>query len=591
MTEEIPVKDNIGGMEDTQPPAGENAGSRITRARHRANQFVEPALTREQALRQLEAHNALNRIIAESNRDKDRLLNSLARLTAQVVGDMGVVTVLSGDQDTYRIAAYYDADPRVVALYADIIAEGGASYGRTQGWVSKVYDTGKPLFIPAISMEEAVRGAASPAFMEFLRQVGMAGMVVVPIRGSSGVLGTLTALRHGSGGAYLPGDEAFLTTIADRAGVAMENFTLVDSLRSELAGRAFAREALAASEERFLSIFHSAVFGIKIMDLVGSIVETNEAYQALSGYSESELIALHFYDLVHPEDLPHALEMFKSVKMGRQPYARTEHRLVCKDGSAVWVRSTYAGVKKSTAGSSGLSLIFGIVENISEQKKAEQELRELQQHLQGSIELERLRLAQNLHDAPLQELYAVIYKLEEVRLKTADPGSIDLLRQSVSEIKKTLDSLRSTASELRPPALSRFGLEKAIRSYVEDFKLKHPDVQVHLMLAHDRQLLEEPVRLVLFRVFQEALANAVRHAQATEVRVHFSFDAEEARIEIADNGQGFEVPPSWMAQVRRGHYGLAGMAERVNAAGGLLTVESSPGGSTTVRAVIPCTSR
>ncbi len=591
MTEEIPVKDNIGGLEGAQPPAGENAGSRAPRTPHTANQGVQPALTREQALRQLEAHNALNQIIAASNRDKDHLLNSVARLTAELIGDMGVVTILSGDQDTYRIAAHYDADPRVVALYANIIAEGGASYARRQGWVSKVYDTGQPLFIPAISVEEAAQGAASPAFMEFLRQVGVAGMVVVPIRGSSGILGTLSALRHGGGNDYMSGDEALLTIIADRAGVAFENFMLVDSLRNELAGRAFAREALAASEERFLSIFHSSVFGIKIMDLVGSIVETNEAYQALSGYSESELIALHFYDLVYPEDLPHVLELFKRVKMGRQPYARTEHRLVGKDGSTIWVRSTYAGVKKSAAGSSALSLIFGIVENISEQKKAEQELRELQQHLQRSIELERLRLAQNLHDAPLQELYAVIYKLEEVRLKTTDPESIDVLRQSVSEIKKTLDSLRSTASELRPPALSRFGLEKAIRSYAEDFKLKHPDIHLQLRLAHDRQLLEEPVRLVLFRVFQEALANAVRHAQATQVQVLFSFDAEEARIEIADNGKGFDVPLSWMSQVRRGHYGLASMVERVNAAGGLLTIESSPETSTTVRVVLPCTGR
>jgi signal transduction histidine kinase len=261
--------------------------------------------------------------------------------------------------------------------------------------------------------------------------------------------------------------------------------------------------------------------------------------------------------------------------------------LVRKDGSVVWVRTTFAGVKKA-GGSAALSLIFGIVENITDAKQTQAELQELQQHLQASIELERLRLAQDIHDAPLQDLYAVIYKLEEVRLKSSDSDSVALLQEAVGEIKKTLDALRSTASELRPPALSRFGLEKAIRSYAEDFKQKHPDIQLKLTLAHDRQFLSEPVRLVLFRAFQESLNNVVKHARATEVQVHFSFDAEEARIEIADNGKGFQVPATWIPSVRRGHYGLAGMAERVSAAGGVLTIESSPDTSTLVRVVIPC---
>ena len=69
--------------------------------------------------------------------------------------------------------------------------------------------------------------------------------------------------------------------------------------------------------------------------------------------------------------------------------------------------------------------------------------------------------------------------------------------------------------------------------------------------------------------------------------VRFSFDAEEARLEISDNGKGFEVPSNWIEFVRQGHYGLAGAVERVSALGGTLKVESQPGNSTTVRVVIP----
>jgi PAS domain S-box-containing protein len=211
----------------------------------------------------------------------------------------------------------------------------------------------------------------------------------------------------------------------------------------------FASEALAASEQRFLSIFHSTTLGIKIMDLVGTVLETNSAFQAMSGYEETELIAMHFYDLVHPDDVAQVLSTFTLLKSGRQPEKHVEHRLCRKDGSIIWVRTTFAGVKKS-ADNANLSLIFGIVEDITARKQADGELMELRQHLQRSIEMERLRLAQNLHDTPLQELYAVIYKLEELRPSTR-PATSEIIGQVIADIKQTLDGLRATASELRPP--------------------------------------------------------------------------------------------------------------------------------------------
>ncbi|HXQ33843.1 MAG TPA: ATP-binding protein, partial [Anaerolineales bacterium] len=85
----------------------------------------------------------------------------------------------------------------------------------------------------------------------------------------------------------------------------------------------------------------------------------------------------------------------------------------------------------------------------------------------------------------------------------------------------------------------------------------------------------------------QSLANVVRHAEATEVRIHFSFDAEETHLEITDNGRGFNVPATWIEFVRQEHFGLAGAAERVNALGGVFKVESQPGSYTTVRVTIP----
>ena len=541
-------------------------------------------LSREEAVRRLETFYRLTRLVAESNNDADRLVHDAARLISEVLGDLTAISLLNVHGETYHVAAYHDPDPAVQALFEQTLRD-VTSIPRDQGWVAKVISTGQPLLIPSISNEEATAGTA-PAFMEFVRRVGAASVLVVPISGQSGVLGAVSASRHTGGRPYTEADQYFLMEIAFRLGLAIEGAMLVASLRNEVSARLFAREALAASEERFLSIFRSAALGIKIVDLVGTILETNSAFQAMTGYDEAQLIAMHFYDIIHPQDVARVLRSFNELKMHRIPQIAVEHRLIRRDGSIAWIRTTFAGVKRG-AGDDSLTLIFGISEDITQRKQAEGELLELKRHLQRSIELERLRIAQNLHDVPLQELYAVIYKMEELRPK-AVPENAAVLADLINDIKKTLEGLRATASELRPPALSRFGLEKAIRSYAVEFRQQQPEMQLELALAHDGQILSEDIRLVLFRVFQQAMMNIVRHARATQVSVHFSFDAEEARLEVSDNGKGFPIPPNWMNDVREGHYGLAGMAERVSAAGGTLTLESREGGGTIVRAVIPC---
>jgi signal transduction histidine kinase len=211
---------------------------------------------------------------------------------------------------------------------------------------------------------------------------------------------------------------------------------------------------------------------------------------------------------------------------------------------------------------------------------------ELNGRLQNSMELERLRLAQELHDNPMQSLYSAIYRIEELR-GTAEPKLKEALGDVKQYIQNVLQDLRATAKELRPPTIFNFGLENAIRSHANDVLEKHPNLNLYLSLAHDRQILPEKVRLALFRIFQQSIANVIRHSKATEVHVRFSFDAEEAHLEITDNGKGFEVPSNWIDFVRQGHYGLAGAAERANTLGGVFKVQSKPGNSTTIQVTIP----
>ena len=200
-----------------------------------------------------------------------------------------------------------------------------------------------------------------------------------------------------------------------------------------------------------------------------------------------------------------------------------------------------------------------------------QEERELRRQLFEVRERERRRLAQELHDGPIQDLHALA-----LRLKSAStPEATDL--------KTVTADLRSICTELRPPALMVGGLASSIRAHVAKILDREPDRIIQLDLMDDRQQLTEDTRLHLFRICQETLSNAIQHADAQRIELCFELDAEGCTLEIRDDGCGFEVPKRWVDLARRERFGLVGIVERTEAIGGNLDIRSSPGQGTTVR--------
>lgn len=360
------------------------------------------------------------------------------------------------------------------------------------------------------------------------------------------------------------------------------NTDVLGVVATDLTERKQAEQALRLSEAKFRNVFENAALGKALVSMDGKI-EFNSAVLDFLGYSEQELRAKTWQDVAHPDDAPAIQNALKGLLGGQLAGARFENRFIHKDGSMVWADMNLGLIGDGTG--KPLYVLISI-NDITARKEADAALHELRQHLQRNIEMERLRLAQELHDAPLQELYGVLYRLEELRAKASGQNAA-AIREVIAEIKSTLSHLRAIASELRPPAISQFGFERAAHAYVKDFREKYPGIRVRTSFSRDGQSLPEAVRMVLFRVLQETLANVARHADANEIKVRFRFDDQEASLEISDNGKGFSVPDNWVELARAGHYGLAGMAERIRSAGGLLQIVSSPGGSTRVRAAVP----
>jgi PAS domain S-box-containing protein len=220
-------------------------------------------------------------------------------------------------------------------------------------------------------------------------------------------------------------------------------------------------------------------------------------------------------------------------------------------------------------------------------KERTQELAELQRGLVDSVESERLDIARELHDGPMQEIYALSYAVsglgddlprEQFEIEMKD------LRTHLLQIN---EALRSITRDLRPPELSPYGLERSIREHIETIHKFYPEMKISLDLISDGQTLPEEVRLALFRIYQVAITNIVRHARATEVNVTFFFDDQQIVLDIQDNGSGFNPPARWVTLARRGHLGLIGAVERAKAIGGELQLQSKPGQGTRIRVIIP----
>lgn len=198
-------------------------------------------------------------------------------------------------------------------------------------------------------------------------------------------------------------------------------------------------------------------------------------------------------------------------------------------------------------------------------------------------ELERARLARELHDETGQALTSILLGLKslEGRVDTDDGG--DAVAELRDLVVSTLQDVRRLAVELRPAALDDFGLVPAIERLRDTVEEQGGfSVDVHSAIGDER--LPPETETALYRIVQEALINVLKHADATRVSVRLSQAEKSVTLVVQDDGKGFH-PES----VRDGGLGLVGMQERVALLGGRLTVQSSEGGGTLLKAEVPLT--
>lgn len=335
-----------------------------------------------------------------------------------------------------------------------------------------------------------------------------------------------------------------------------------------------------------------AVLYIDAVDDLSTNVYTSPQIEAILGISAEAWREdpSMWIDRMHEEDRERVMVEHKESNRTGEPFS-SDYRLFAADGREVWIRDEAVLVRDDD----GEPMFWrGIMYDVTETKRVEEKLRRsleilrrstedrrrLLMRLENAQEEERRRVAADIHDDSIQVISAADIRAQGLMRRITDPelrAEAEALRETLGE---AVERLRHLLFELRPPSLDREGLVPALRSYVS--RLEGPQVRV------DDGLTAEPppdIRALLFRIAQEAVANARKHARAASVAVSLVSDEGGVRLRVIDDGVGFD--PSVANEPMPGHIGVPTMIERAELAGGRCRIESEPGRGTTVDAWLP----
>ncbi|CAM5287433.1 hypothetical protein SAVIM338S_00245 [Streptomyces avidinii] len=347
-------------------------------------------------------------------------------------------------------------------------------------------------------------------------------------------------------------------------------------------GRAERGAALPPTETAFALLVTSVLdYGIFMLDPEGHVSSWNAGAERIKGFGAADIIGKHFSVFYPPEDIaarkPH-MELETAIAEGRM---EDEGWRIRKDGSRFWANVVITPLFDETGELRG----FGkVTRDMTERRAAEQALterRRLFTHLVQAQELERRRIAWDVHDDSIQAMVAVGMRLQLLADQAGEPYARELSLLDAS-VREAVGRLRNLTFRLQPPGLDRHGLVEALSQYLDDVVAESWGLEATL----EDNLEKEPApetAITIFRIVQEALLNVRKHARARTVRVSVTTEHEGLRVQVADDGSGHVK----VARRLQEHFGLMEMRERAETAGGWWTLRSEPGAGTTVEFWLP----
>ncbi len=548
----------------------------------------------EQALRESEEvlHRQLEELVilhsvatsAAEATDEDVMIERAIQAIGKILypEDFGVLLLDEG-QDVMRAHSSY----RTSGSLQDLTIRLG------QGIAGQVAADGQPRRISDTTQE--------PGYAHHHDRIRSA--LCVPLRAGDHILGVINAeSQHPDH--FTPADERLLTTFASQLATAIENVRLMETLEQRVADRT--RELAA--------LYDVTAIASESLNLEATLESLMERIQVAM---RSEIIVIHLLDekathlqlTTHrglPEQIVDVVQELPSrngllgwIVENRSPLMTPNLISDPRLAPEIHVSNThtYLGVPMQAQGRvlGVLSVLrdvecqfsveeIALLASIADHVAVAVENARLRQQAKGAAIIEeRERLARELHDSVTQSLYSSTLFAEAGRelIKTGNSEEVEHYLTRIGETtQQALKEMRLLVYKLRPPALERQGLVKALRQRLEAVE-KRAGIQAHLV-AENQIELPAPVEEGLYRIAQEALNNSLKHARATTVTVHIKTHDDQIELQVTDDGIGFELDDA----DHKGGMGLSNIQERVEGMGGNWTIHSNPGEGTSVRVVV-----
>lgn len=338
-----------------------------------------------------------------------------------------------------------------------------------------------------------------------------------------------------------------------------------------------AEEALRESERKYRNIFENAVEGVFQAGCDGRFLNINPALARMHGFdSPGKMMATK--SLASDLFADPADGLLFSRLLAEQGIVKAfEGQTVTNDGSRIWVSMNARAVLDEW----GKTYYEGIVENVSERKRTEIEMRTTQHRLKTlsrtllkKMEIERHYVAYELHDEIGQALTAVKLNLESIRSLDGASGLDRHLDDSLSVIDRALQQVRDLSLNLRPSVLDDLGLVAALRWLVNSMTSKS-GLEIGFESDDIEPRLSREIETACFRVAQEAITNILRHAHASRISVLLKKDNRGLTLTVSDNGIGFDTRSAQARCMSGGSFGLLGMEERMTLSGGSFEITST----------------
>jgi len=350
---------------------------------------------------------------------------------------------------------------------------------------------------------------------------------------------------------------------------------------ADVTERKRAEEALRESETRLrLALEVGRMYALD-WDVVNDVTVRSDEYRNILGLTAARHDThQQFLSRVHPDDRA-SFEDSIAALSPQSPTTQISYRVLRPDGAVIWLERNGRAFFDAHG---KMVRMIGIVADVTERKRAEEALADISRRLIEAQELERARIARELHDDAGQRLATLALRIEQLRgdpsvEKSEFRARLDQLRKHTSEIA---NDVRILAHGLHPPGLDYLGIVGAARGLCQEFG-EQQKVKIDLKTHDVPRSLPPNISLCLFRVLQEALHNSAKHSGAQEFEVRLWGTPDHVHLMVRDAGAGFELEA---AGESRG-LGLISMQERVKVVKGTFTIESQPKRGTTINVCVP----